>query len=228
MRRQKILIVDDDPIIVKFVRANLEANQYETVIASDGREALGVAEKEQPDLVLLDIMMPVMDGFEVCKRLREWSQVPVIMLTARGEERDKVKCLDMGADDYIPKPFGVNELLARVRAVLRRSQAMNPPPALKGFRHKNLEISFAERKVTCSGKEIRLTPTEFNLLQELVLNADKVLSHANLLHKIWGPDYQNEKEYLHVFINRLRSKLKSGSADYIVTVPGVGYQLKRT
>ncbi len=226
-RRVKILIVDDDPVIVRLVRANLDTNEYETIIASNGKEALSAVEREQPDLVLLDIMMPVMDGFEVCQRLREWSQVPIIMLTARGEERDKVRCLDMGADDYIPKPFGVNELLARVRAVLRRSQAIKPPAAQKVFKHKNLEMSFAERKVTCSGKELRLTPTEYNLLQELVLNADKVLPHTDLLHKIWGPEYQDEKEYLHVFINRLRTKLKSGAADYIVTIPGVGYQLKR-
>jgi two-component system KDP operon response regulator KdpE len=228
MRRTRILIVDDDLAIRKFVRANLEARDYETLMAADGAEALQVMEKELPDLVLLDIMMPQMDGFEVCRRLRQWSQVPIIMLSARGDESDKVECLDLGADDYITKPFGIEELLARVRAVLRRTEKVRATPAQPSFTCGNLVINFAERQVSVNDREVRLTPTEYNLLQELALNANKVLTHSILLHKIWGPEYGLEKEYLRVFIGRLRKELESDpeNPQYILTIPGVGYQFK--
>ncbi|MDD5288969.1 MAG: response regulator transcription factor [Dehalococcoidales bacterium] len=227
MAKQKILLVDDDVTIVKFVRANLEANKYAVTVAINGKEALQMIEQELPDLVLLDIMMPEMDGFEVCRRLREWSNVPIIMLTARGDEIDKVRCLEMGADDYISKPFGVNELMARAKAVLRRAGIKSTTAPKPSFTTGELEVNFNERRVTVAGKEVKLTPTEYNLLQELALNAGKVLTHTHLLQKIWGPEYQGENQYLHVFVRRLRIKLESeaNKKPYITTVSGVGYKL---
>jgi len=228
MNRPRILIVDDDLAIIKFLRANLEASDYKTLTAMDGAEALQVIEMELPDLVILDIMMPEVDGFEVCRRLREWSQIPIIMLSARGDEADKVKCLNLGADDYITKPFGVEELLARVKAVFRRAQVAVTTPTRPVFTSGDLTINFAERRVTIADREVKLTPTEYNLLQELALNAGKVLTHTQLLSKVWGPEYRDERKYLHVFIRRLRSTLEpdNESPRYILSVPGVGYQLK--
>jgi len=226
MRRPRILIVDDDLVIIKFLRANLKASDYETLTAMDGAEALEVIERELPDLVILDIMMPNMDGFEVCRQLREWSRLPVIMLSARGDVTDKVKCLNLGADDYITKPFGVGELIARVRSMLRRTEAaaISTQPS---FTSGDLKINFAQRQVTIAGNEVKLTPTEYRLLEEFVVNAGKVLTHKYLLNKVWGPEYGEEKEYLRVFIARLRTKLEADPKNprYIITVPGVGYQL---
>jgi two-component system KDP operon response regulator KdpE len=228
MRQVRILIVDDDPAILKFLRANLKAGSYETLAAVDGAEALQVFERELPDLVLLDITMPRMNGFDVCRRLREWSKIPIIMLSARGDEMDKVKCLELGADDYLTKPFGVDELLARVRAVLRRTESARTQPTKSSFTCEGIEINFADRRVTVSGREVALTPTEYKLLQELVLNANKVLTHSMLLGKVWGPEYGSEKEYLRVFISRLRKKLEPDPINprYLLTIPGVGYQFK--
>ncbi|MBA7697785.1 Transcriptional regulatory protein KdpE [subsurface metagenome] len=228
MHRPRVLIVDDDLTIIKFLRANLEASDYKTLTAMDGAEALQSIEMELPDLVILDIMMPRVDGFEVCQRLREWSQIPIIMLSARGDEEDKVKCLDLGADDYMTKPFGVEELIARVRTVLRRTQAVGATVTQPAFTSGDLVINFVERRVTIADREVKLTPTEYNLLQELVLNAGKVLTHTHLLSKVWGPEYRDEREYLHVFIRRLRNKLEPDRANprHILSVPGVGYQFK--
>ena len=228
MTKTRILVVDDELSIIKFLRANLEANGYEVLTTMDGVEALQTFEMELPDLVILDIMMPKMDGFEVCRRLREWSQTPIIMLSARGDVSDKVKCLDLGADDYITKPFGASELIARVRAVLRRTGAATTIPTQPSFACGDIKISFAQRKVTVAGNEVKLTPTEYSLLQELVLNAGKLLTHTYLLNKVWGPEYREEREYLHVFVRRLRAKLEPDPANprYIMTVPGVGYQFK--
>ena len=228
MSKKRILVVDDELSIVKFLRANLESRGYEVLTAMDGAEALKTIEMELPDLIILDIMMPEMNGFEVCSRLREWSQTPIIMLSARGDVSDKVKCLDLGADDYITKPFGASELIARVRAVIRRTETATNIPPQPFFTSGDLKIHFAPRKVTVAGKEVKLTPTEYNLLQEFVLNAGKVLTHTQLLNKVWGLEYRNEREYLHVFVRRLRSKLEPDRTDprYIVTVPGVGYQFR--
>ena len=224
MRKTRILVIDDELSITKFLRANLIANGYEVLAAMDGAQALLTFETELPDLVILDIMMPKMDGFEVCRRIREWSHVPIIMLSARGDEDDKVKCLDLGADDYITKPFGKDELIARVRAVMRRTEPATAVPTRSSFRSGDLEINFAKRQVTIAAKEVKLTPTEYNVLQELVLNAGKVLTHTHLLNKVWGPEYRDEKEYLHVFTRRLRAKLEPDptSRRYIVTVSGIG------
>ena len=228
MVKTRILVVDDEPSIRRFLRANLEAKDYRVLAAVDGAEALQTIEMELPDLVILDIMMPKMDGFEVCRQLREWSQIPIIMLSARGDESDKVKCLELGADDYITKPFGASELIARVRAVLRRTKATGALPTQPSFISGDLEINFVERQVTVAERDVRLTPTEYNLLQELVLNANKVLTHSMLLGKVWGPEYGQEKEYLRVFIGRLRRQLEPEPENpkYIITIPGVGYQFK--
>ena len=230
MIKTRILVVDDEPSIRKFLRANLEAKDYKVLTAADGAEALQTIEMELPDLVILDIMMPKMDGFEVCRQLREWSQIPIIMLSARGDENDKVKCLELGADDYITKPFGASELIARVRAVLRRTEAAGSIPTQPSFTSDTLQINFVERQVTVADREVKLTPTEYNLLQELVLNANKVLTHRMLLRKVWGPEYGEEKEYLRVFIGRLRKELEPDpeNPEYIITIPGVGYQFKAT
>jgi len=228
MRRSRILVVDDDPAIIKVVQANLKADGYDTFTALDGAEAIDVIERELPDLVILDIMLPKMDGFEVLRQLREWSQIPIIMLSARGDAEDKVKCLDLGADDYLGKPFSLNELLARVRAVFRRTEAAGKIPSQTSVAIGELDINFAQRRVTVGGKEMILTPTEYSLLKELVLNKGKVLTHMQLLSRVWGPEYRDERQYLHVFVRRLRAKLEPdpASPSYIVTVPGVGYQFK--
>ena len=230
MVKTRVLVVDDELSIIKFLRANLEASGCEVLTALDGAEALQSFEMELPDLVILDIMMPKMDGFEVCRRLREWSQVPIIMLSARGDESDKVKCLDLGADDYITKPFGKDELIARVRAVMRRTESAATVPPQPSFSRGDLEINFVKRQVTVAGTEVKLTPTEYSLLQELVLNAGKVLTHTHLLNKVWGPEYREDTQYLHVFVRRLRAKLEADPTNprHIITVPGVGYQFKDT
>ena len=230
MAKMSILVVDDELGIIKFLRARLEVSGYKVLTSMDGSEALQTFERELPDFVILDINMPKMDGFEVCRRLREWSQVPIIMLSARGNENDKVKCLNLGADDYMTKPFGASELLARVNSVMRRSKSNPENSTLPLFRSGDLEINFIRRQVTVAGKEVRLTPTEHSLLQELALNAGKVLTHAYLLNKVWGPEYRDETQYLHVFVRRLRAKLEPDAANptYIATVAGVGYQFKET
>jgi two-component system KDP operon response regulator KdpE len=228
MRKTRILAVDDEVSIRRLLKADLEDKGYEVFTATDGAEALEKVALELPDLVILDIKMPHMDGFETCRQLRQWSQIPIIMLSARGNETDKVTCLDLGADDYITKPFGTSELEARVKAVLRRNVAAGTIPSRPHFTSGDLHISFVKRRVTISGKEVRLTPTEYSLLQELALNAGKALTYAYLLQKVWGAEYHDETEYLHVFIGRLRRKLNINAADYeyIITLPGIGYQFK--
>ena len=229
MRKSRILVVDDDIGVLKSVRANLQARDYEALTAMDGLEALEVIEREMPDLVILDISMPRLNGFEVCRRVREWSQVPIIMLSARQDVEEKVRCLNSGADDYVTKPFGVNELAARVQAVLRRARDRgDDTQTTPSFTCDDLHINFVERRVHVRGREIKLTPTEYNLLQELVLGANRVMSHATLLGRVWGPEYADEREYLHVFIGRLRKEIEPDPAQprYIVTIPGVGYKFQ--
>ncbi|MFH1031947.1 MAG: response regulator transcription factor [Chloroflexota bacterium] len=225
MSRTRILVVDDDPGVLKFVSACLRKGDYEPIMASNGQEALRSIEEENPALVILDIRMPKIDGIEVCRRLREWSPIPVIMLSALDSEEDKAKCLDLGADDYITKPFGIAELAARVKAVLRRTKgvANNQSVLAEG----KLKVSFAQRQVTMAGKEIKLTPTEYSLMQEFAVNAGKVLTYTHLLNKVWGPEYKNEREYLHVFVRRLRAKIEPEPTNprYIINVSGIGYKL---
>ncbi|MFC1937491.1 response regulator transcription factor [Chloroflexota bacterium] len=228
MKELCILVVDDELSILKFVSACLRKEGYKPLLANNGEEALRLAEEENLDLVVLDIMMAKMDGFEVCRRLRQWSQVPIIMLSARDDERDKVRCLDLGADDYITKPFGVDELLARVRAVLRRTATGCAVPPQPSFTCDHIEVNFVERRVIVAGREVKLTPTEYSLLQELVLNANKVLTHGMLLGRVWGPEYGQEKEYVRVFIGRLRKELEPDPENprYIITIPHVGYRFE--
>ena len=228
IRRPRILVVDDEPGIIRALQTSLEANGFETLAATNGSEALEAIDEELPDLLILDIIMPKMDGFEVCRRVRQLSEIPIIMLSARKSEEDKVRCLNLGSDDYISKPFNMNELVARVKAVLRRTTRIGTTSAQSSFTCGSLTIDFAKRRVTIAGNEVRLTPTEFSLLQELTLNADKVLTHTHLLKTVWGPEYGQEREYLRVFAGRLRAKLEPNPLDpkYIVNVPGVGYKFQ--
>jgi len=226
---KKILVIDDDIATLKFISANLEANEYDVLKARDGKEALKIIEKELPDLAILDIMMPNMDGYEVCRRLREWSQIPIIMLSARCDEEDKVKSLDMGADDFLCKPFGLDEILARIRAVLRRSgNNLLPKPQKTIFVSDDLSISFAERQVKFSGKDLVLTVTEFAILQELALHSPKILTYQILLQKIWGPEYGDERGYLYVFVRRIRRKIERNPQKpvHLISIRDIGYQLK--
>lgn len=228
MKKTRILLVDDDPAMLKFLSANLRARGYEIKLAINGEEALEILEREFVDLIILDLMMPKLDGVAVCRRVREWSQVPIIILSARGNEKDKVECLELGADDYLTKPFSVAELLARVKVALRHSEGRPVPSSPPIFRFGELEINFAARRVRAGGREVRLTPTEYALLQQLALNAGKVLTHSFLLQKVWGREYYSEKEYLRVFIGRLRRKLEADPENprYLITDPGVGYHLQ--
>ena len=226
MPSKVILVAEDEAALRDFIIRNLRVRGFEVVEAGNGLEAMAQWEREQPDLLILDVMMPRMDGLEVCKRVREQSTVPIIVLTALDAESDKVAALDLGADDYLTKPFGVEELLARVRAVLRRAQWEAIPPASGIKQYGDLEIDLARHIVRQNGVEVRLTPTEFSLLEQLVTNAGKVLTHRMLLQRVWGPEYGGEAEYLRVYINRLRQKLEPNPTkpQLLVTEPGVGYR----
>jgi DNA-binding response OmpR family regulator len=227
-KKVSILAIDDDALILRLIRSILESEDYKVFTASDGKLGLDIFDKEVPGLIILDITMPGIDGYTVCRRIRESSQVPIIMVTARGNEEEKIRGFECGADDYVTKPFSVRELLARVKSVLRRSQFGDTAVAQPILRSGDLEIDSTKRSVTVAGNAVNLTPTEYNLLQELVLNRGKALTHTYLLKKVWGPEYLSETEYLHVFIGRLRSKLQldSQARNYILTLPGVGYQFK--
>jgi two-component system KDP operon response regulator KdpE len=226
MPSKRILVAEDEVGLRDFITRNLRARGFEVLEAGNGLEAMAQWEREQPHLLILDIMMPQMDGLEVCRRVREQSATPIIVLTALDTESDKVTALDLGADDYLTKPFGVEELLARVRAVLRRAQWDSVPPASGVKRYGELEIDLPRHSVRLRGSEVRLTPTEFALLEQLVTNAGKVLTHRTLLQRVWGPEYGGEAEYLRVYINRLRQKLEMDAANprLFLTEPGVGYR----
>ncbi len=226
MPKEKILIVDDEARILRLVRSNLEPSGYKVLTAMDGDSALTAAEQNDPDLIILDLMLPKIDGFEVCRRLREFSTVPIIILTAKGEEVDKVKGLELGADDYLTKPFGVPELLARIKAVLRRTRV---PPTQRQepvFNLSNFSVNFAQRRVVAHGVDVKLSPTEYKLLYELVTNAGRVVLHQDLLARVWGREYRDETEYLRVYIRYLRQKIEEDPSQpkLILTEPGVGYR----
>jgi len=227
MDKKRILVVDDDTAILRLLSTNLKARGYEVITATDGEEALEAVQKDYIDLIILDIMMPKVDGVQVCRHIREWSDIPIIILSARGDENDKVKCLELGADDYLTKPFGIAELMARINTAFRHRGDASVAPAQSSFTCDGLEINFAKRRVTVKGKEITLTPTEYSLLQQLAVNSDKILTHSMLLHSVWGTEYSSEKEYLRVFVGRLRRKLEPDPKNprYIHTIPGVGYHL---
>jgi two-component system KDP operon response regulator KdpE len=218
-----ILVVDDEPQIRRVMRTTLSAQGYSIVEACDGQGALEKLRSERPDLVLLDMNMPVMDGLEACRAIRAGSDVPIIMLTVRSAEKDKVRALDAGADDYVIKPFSIPELLARIRAALRRASQDDASVAISS---KELNIDFEKRLITVRGKQVHLTPKEFELLRQLVVNQGKPISHRRLLQAVWGPDYGDETEYLRVVVNQLRKKIESDPAKpkYIRTEPWVGYR----
>ena len=225
--RQKVLVADDDPLIQRLVRTHLDRAGFRVVIAGDGEEALDTTAAEQPDLVVLDLMLPKLDGIEVCRRIREFSLVPIIMLTARGEQADKLRGFEAGADDYVTKPFAPPELLARVRAVLRRSEQAAASTAPAQVRCGEITIDLVRRRVLVRDELVKLTPTEFQLLQQLALASGKVLSHAELLTRVWGPEYRDDREYLWAYVRHLRRKLEADPdhPKYVLSEPGYGYVL---
>ena len=225
MSRSRILVVDDDPQILRAVRTSLQARGYEIATAGNGETALEALSGDRFDLVILDLGLPGIDGHEVIRRLRAWSEVPVIVLSVRESQEDKVTALDAGADDYVTKPFAIGELLARVRAVARRVATEGKASVLK---FGDLEIDLARQLVKKRGDALRLTPTEYRLLETMATNPGKLLMHRWLLQKVWGPRYGEESHYLRVFIRQLRSKLgdEPAAPRYIVTEPGLGYRWK--
>jgi two-component system KDP operon response regulator KdpE len=223
-RKPIILVVDDELQILRVLRASLPLWGYQVRTAQGGAEALDEIAKEMPDLIILDLAMPGMSGLDVCRRVREYSPVPVIVLSAKGSEADKVAALDIGADDYVTKPFAMNELMARVRAVLRRSAAADADSRMLNVG--DLSIDLDERRVVLSGKEIKLTPKEFEVLKYLVSNTGKVITHRALLQAVWGSESSEQTEYVRVFINQLRRKIEQDPQHpkYILTEPWVGYR----
>jgi two-component system, OmpR family, KDP operon response regulator KdpE len=224
----RVLIVEDDPNIVDLMRANLAVRGFDTFVSTDGSKALTLLETEQPDMVLLDLMLPEVDGFEVCRLIRERSNVAIIVVSARGGERDKVTALNMGADDYMTKPFGIEELLARILATLRRTRpaegAFEAAPSVITIG--DVEVDLVGQRVRLAGQVVHLTPTEFALLRELAVNQGKLLSRAHLLRRVWGRGYETETEYVRVYIRRLRAKLETpGSPPLIITQPRAGYRI---
>lgn len=228
LQKSLIIVVDDDPGILKLVSLNLQLEGFRVVTAADGKEAVQLVHDEQPALVLLDIMMPVMDGFQACERIREFSEVPIIMLTAKGGIEDVVRGLDTGADDYVVKPFSINELVARVKAVLHRTKFPQEMPQ-PSFASGDLNIDFAQHQVKIGDSEIVLPPTEYRILCLLARNAGRVITHEQLLTEVWGREYRGDTHILQVAIARLRKRLGDdpGNPKYIATRPGIGYTFKK-
>jgi DNA-binding response OmpR family regulator len=229
-KKTTILTADDDPQLLRLIARNLQFEGYDVLAVSDGQQALEQIESHSPDAVLLDVMMPKMDGFTVCQRVREFSTVPIIIVTARGQDQDKIRGLDLGADDYLTKPFSVDELLARVRAVLRRSQfaaSEQSQNIRKTVTIGDLTIDYTQHLATMKGQEIALTPIEYRILAYLAQNAGRVVTQDMLLEHVWGSEYTGESHMLQVNVNRLRRKLEPepGSPRYLLTKVGVGYLL---
>jgi len=223
-----VLVIEDDPPIRRFLRAALEANGYRYEEAAKGEEGVAMAATHVPDLVLLDIGLPDISGFEVVSRLRAWSRVPILVLTARGQEHDKIRALDAGADDYVTKPFAMGELLARLRVALRHATDTGGADAPGVVETGDLVIDLARRRVTVAGVEVRLTPIEFRLLAELAKHPGRVLTHEQLLRVVWGPSHVHEHHYVRVYMAQLRRKIEKDAArpKLLITEPGVGYRLK--
>jgi two-component system KDP operon response regulator KdpE len=221
----RVLVVDDERAIRRFLRTSLTANGYTVFEAASGEEAVAAVVSHRPDVIILDLGLPDMEGTEVTRRLREWSQTPIIILSVREQETDKIAALDVGADDYLTKPFGVGELMARMRVALRRAAHTEPEAILTNG---DLIVDLSRRLVTMQGHEVQLTPTEYDLLRILVSHAGKVLTHQQLLRQVWGIGYENEAHLLRVNISNLRRKLEPDPArpQYIITEPGVGYRLR--
>jgi len=223
----RVLVIDDEPQIRRALRAGLERNGYTVTTAASGEEGMDEAALHPPDLVILDLAMPGKDGFDVCRQLREWTQVPILVLSVREGIEEKIKALDLGADDYVTKPFSLGELLARMRALVRRgSQEDDGEP--QSFTAGELQIDFARRRVTLEDQEVRLTPTEYALLRTMALNADRVLTHRQLLTKVWGPEYEEDAHTLRVHVANLRNKIEPDPARprYILTEPRIGYRFR--
>ena len=222
---KRILLVDDEPLLLKGLRFNLEQEGYETLTAVDGEEALNVFLENQVDLILLDVMLPKMDGIQVCQRIRETSNVPIIMLTAKGEDMDKILGLEYGADDYMTKPFNILEVKARIKTVLRRAAQPAANEEKKIIRVHDMEVNIVNRSVTLGGKEIRLTAKEFDLLQLFITNRGKVFSRETMLETVWKYDYMGDARTVDVHIRRLREKIERNTAqpEFIFTKWGVGY-----
>jgi DNA-binding response OmpR family regulator len=225
--REQVLVVDDDPLVARLVRLHLDRAGYRVRSAATGQQALDSAIDDLPDLVILDLMLPDLDGYDVCRQLREFSLVPVILLTAKGEQVDKLRGFELGADDYLTKPFAPQELLARVRAVLRRSQQAAAPATPAIVQCGDISIDMVRRRVTARGEVVKLTPTEFRLLQQLAVNAGKVLPHEKLLTEVWGSEYRDDRDYLWAYVRRLRRKLEVNpeSPVHIRSETGFGYLL---
>lgn len=221
----RILVVDDEQLYRHLLRVNLETEGYEVIAARDGEEAVELVTSRQPDLIILDVAMPRLDGFSTCERIRQFSDVPIIMLTARGEEQDRVKGLNVGADDYVTKPFSATELVARVRAVLRRAKTPQHGIQNRYFSHKNLRIDFARAEVWKDDRQIYLSATEYRLLIQFAQHAGRILTAEELLSAVWGESYREDKEILWVSIARLRQKLEDDphNPQHIVTRSGLGY-----
>jgi len=227
MSTKSILIVEDEESLRKFISRNLSARGFQVYTAGNGLEALALFESKSLDLIILDVMMPNMDGLETCRRIRQVSTIPIIVLTALDEESDKVAALDQGADDYLTKPFGIEELLARIRAMLRRARwEVNPSASREVLRFDKIELNVGAHTVTCRGQQLTLTRTEYDLLHFFMQNAGKALPHRLILQNVWGPEYGNEAEYLRVYIGRLRRKIELDSAnpELLKTEYGVGYR----
>jgi DNA-binding response OmpR family regulator len=224
--RRRVLVVDDEPRMVRFIRLNLEHDGFDVVEAQSGTEALTQLRNALPDLVLLDVMLPDIDGFETLSMIREFSPVPIIMVTAKGDEDDRVRGLERGADDYITKPFSPRELVSRIRAVLRRNEMPRAVPRGPVVVDDRLTIDFDRREVWVEGKLVALRPTEFRMLFHLIQNAGRVVTHDQLLAKVWGYEYREETHYLRLYVNYLRQKLEKDPANpkYILTERGVGYR----
>jgi len=221
----RVLVVDDEPAIRRFLRASLAAHGNEVFEATTGQEALSAVVAHRPDLIILDLGLPDMDGIEVTRRLREWTRIPIVILSVREHETDKIAALDAGADDYLTKPFGVGELLARMRTAIRHTMQ---PTSSSVFTSGELTMDLEWRMVTVGDREIQLTPTEYDLLRVLVLNAGKILTHHQLLRQVWGAGYDQELHMLRVNISNLRHKIEEDPTRprYILTEPGVGYRLR--
>ena len=221
----RVLIVDDEPAIRRFLRVSLSARGYAVFEADGGQAALSAIVADRPDLIILDLGLPDLDGVEVTRLLREWTRIPIIILSVRGQEADKIAALDAGADDYLTKPFGAGELLARMRVALRRAAQSGLQPV---FTNGDLTVDLARRMVTVAGQEVQLTPTEYDLLRVLVTYAGKVLTHRQLLREVWGLGYEQEMHMLRVNVSNLRRKIEPDPARprYILTEPGVGYRLR--
>jgi two-component system KDP operon response regulator KdpE len=220
-----VLVVDDEPRYVRWMSVNLRTSGYRVLTAADGQAALEIVAHDQPDLVLLDIGLPLVNGLDVCRTIREFSTVPIIMVTAKASEADTVAGLDAGADDYLPKPFGPPELLARVRAALRRARYAEAPTSEPLFRHGDLTIDYARHAVVRAGQPVALTPTEYKLLVRLARNAGRVLLPADLLAAVWGPEYREETQHVRLYVSRLRRKIEPDPERprYVLTKPGIGY-----